>query len=139
MTKVTGKFQITLPKAVVDRCGIRVGDELELRPIGRSIQIDRRTAPDARNQAFAAPGSGSSRITHLRVPLVPCQPCTAQRRQRQKLLPDPRFGDAAAREFIYGSRANVHLGDCNHGELRWGWTRISYSPNSVIFGMSVMT
>ena len=47
MTKVTGKFQITLPKALVDRSGIRVGDELELRPMGRSIQIDRRAAPDA--------------------------------------------------------------------------------------------
>ena len=47
MAKVTGKFQITLPKVLVDRCGIRVGDELELRPIGRSIQIDRRTTRDA--------------------------------------------------------------------------------------------
>lgn len=47
MAKVTGKFQITLPKALVDQCGIRVGDELELRPIGRSIQIDRRTTSDA--------------------------------------------------------------------------------------------
>lgn len=47
MAKVTGKFQITLPKAVVDQCGIRVGDELELRAVGRSIQIDRRLAPDA--------------------------------------------------------------------------------------------
>ena len=47
MAKVTGKFQITLPKALVERCGIRVGDELELRPIGRSIQIDRRTIPHA--------------------------------------------------------------------------------------------
>ena len=46
MAKVTGKFQITLPKALVDRCGIRVGDELELRPVGRSIQIDRRSSPD---------------------------------------------------------------------------------------------
>jgi len=43
MAKVTGKFQITLPKALVEQCGIRVGDELELRPVGRSIQIDRRT------------------------------------------------------------------------------------------------
>lgn len=43
MAKVTGKFQITLPKAVVDRCGIGVGDELDVRPIGRSIQIDRRS------------------------------------------------------------------------------------------------
>jgi len=47
MAKVTGKFQITLPKALVERCGIRVGDELELRSLGRSIQIDRRTIPDA--------------------------------------------------------------------------------------------
>lgn len=47
MAKVTGKFQITLPKVLVERCGIRVGDELELRPIGRSIQIDRRTVRDA--------------------------------------------------------------------------------------------
>jgi bifunctional DNA-binding transcriptional regulator/antitoxin component of YhaV-PrlF toxin-antitoxin module len=46
MAKVTGKFQITLPKALVDQCGIRVGDELDLRPIGRSIQIDRRSGPD---------------------------------------------------------------------------------------------
>ena len=50
MAKVTGKFQITLPKALVDQCGIRVGDELELRSIGRSIQIDRRSAPDATRQ-----------------------------------------------------------------------------------------
>ena len=47
MAKVTGKFQITLPKALVERCGIRVGDELELRSMGRSIQIDRRTTRDA--------------------------------------------------------------------------------------------
>ena len=47
VAKVTGKFQITLPRALVDRCGIRVGDALELRPIGRSIQIDRRPAHDA--------------------------------------------------------------------------------------------
>ena len=47
MAKVTGKFQITLPKALVDQCGIRIGDELKLRPVGRSIHIDRRSAPDA--------------------------------------------------------------------------------------------
>jgi len=46
VAKVTGKFQITLPKALVDQCGIRVGDELELRPIGRSIQINRRPSAD---------------------------------------------------------------------------------------------
>jgi bifunctional DNA-binding transcriptional regulator/antitoxin component of YhaV-PrlF toxin-antitoxin module len=46
MAKVTGKLQITLPKALAGQCGIRVGDELELRPVGRSIQIDRRAAHD---------------------------------------------------------------------------------------------
>lgn len=48
VAKVTGKYQITLPRAVVDRCGIRVGDELELRPIGRSIQIEPRAPVDAK-------------------------------------------------------------------------------------------
>jgi len=47
MAKVTGKLQITLPKALAERCGIRVGDDLELRSVGRSIQIDRRTLRDA--------------------------------------------------------------------------------------------
>jgi AbrB family looped-hinge helix DNA binding protein len=47
MAKVTGKLQITLPKALADRCGIRVGDELEIRGVGRSIQIDRRARQDS--------------------------------------------------------------------------------------------
>ena len=47
MAKVTGKFQITLPKALADRCGIRVGDELQIREVGRAIQIERRNTADA--------------------------------------------------------------------------------------------
>jgi AbrB family looped-hinge helix DNA binding protein len=47
MAKVTGKLQITLPKAVAERCGIRVGDDLDVRSTGRSIQIERRTPSDA--------------------------------------------------------------------------------------------
>ena len=47
MAKVTGKLQITLPKALAERCGIRVGDELEVRSVGGSIQIDRRATRDA--------------------------------------------------------------------------------------------
>ena len=46
MAKVTGKLQITLPKAVAGQCGIRVGDELDVRAMGRSILIDRRAVPD---------------------------------------------------------------------------------------------
>lgn len=46
MAKVTGKLQITLPKALADQSGIRVGDDLDVRLVGRSIQIDRRPASD---------------------------------------------------------------------------------------------
>lgn len=39
MTRVTGKFQITLPKRLVDAYGIRVGDEVQLLAAGESIAI----------------------------------------------------------------------------------------------------
>ena len=39
MTRVTGKFQITLPKQLVEAYGIRVGDELELVAAGDTIAI----------------------------------------------------------------------------------------------------
>ena len=70
MAKVTGKFQITLPKALVDQCGIRVGDELELRPIGRSIQIDLRAPSDA-------PGVSRDRLAHF-------DRATARQRTRER-------------------------------------------------------
>lgn len=39
MARVTGKFQITLPKRLVDSYGIRVGDEVEIVAAGESIAI----------------------------------------------------------------------------------------------------
>ena len=39
MTRVTGKFQITLPKKLVDAYGIRVGDEVSLVAAGEAIAI----------------------------------------------------------------------------------------------------
>ena len=39
MTRVTGKFQITLPKKLVDTYGIHVGDEVELVASGEVIAI----------------------------------------------------------------------------------------------------
>jgi AbrB family looped-hinge helix DNA binding protein len=39
MTRVTGKFQITLPKRLVDAFGISVGDEVELVAAGDAIRI----------------------------------------------------------------------------------------------------
>ena len=39
MSKVTGKFQITLPKRLVDAYGIKVGDEVVLLPAGENISL----------------------------------------------------------------------------------------------------
>ena len=39
MSKITGKFQITLPKRLVDAYGIKVGDEVDLLPAGDSISL----------------------------------------------------------------------------------------------------
>ncbi len=39
MTRVTGKFQITLPKRLVEAFGISVGDEVELVAAGDAIRI----------------------------------------------------------------------------------------------------
>ena len=39
MTRVTGKFQITLPKRLVDAFGIRVGDEVDLIAAGDVIEV----------------------------------------------------------------------------------------------------
>lgn len=39
MAKVTSKLQVTLPKAVADRYGIRPGDEIEWVPTGEAIRV----------------------------------------------------------------------------------------------------
>jgi len=39
MARVTGKFQITLPKRLVDAYGIKVGDDVELLAAGERIAI----------------------------------------------------------------------------------------------------
>jgi AbrB family looped-hinge helix DNA binding protein len=45
--KVTSKLQVTVPKAVADRVGIRPGDDLEWIVEGRSIRL-RRVRDDRR-------------------------------------------------------------------------------------------
>jgi AbrB family looped-hinge helix DNA binding protein len=73
MAKVTGKFQITLPKALAERCGIRVGDDLELRPVGRSIQIDKRARRDVSDLR-------RDRLAHF-------DQATTRQRARERTLP----------------------------------------------------
>jgi AbrB family looped-hinge helix DNA binding protein len=39
MAKVTSKLQLTVPKAIADRYGIRPGDDLEWVPAGNTIRV----------------------------------------------------------------------------------------------------
>ena len=39
MSKVTSKLQVTIPKAIADRYGIKPGDEIEFRPAGEIIRV----------------------------------------------------------------------------------------------------
>ena len=39
MAKVTSKLQVTLPKAIADRFGIRAGDDIEWRVEGNAIRV----------------------------------------------------------------------------------------------------
>jgi AbrB family looped-hinge helix DNA binding protein len=40
MSKVTSKLQVTVPKAIAERFGIRPGDEIEFRAAGDAIRIE---------------------------------------------------------------------------------------------------
>ena len=40
MSKVTSKLQVTLPKALADRYGIRPGDEITFREAGDAIRVE---------------------------------------------------------------------------------------------------
>jgi AbrB family looped-hinge helix DNA binding protein len=40
MSKVTSKLQVTLPKALADKYGIRPGDEIEWKPAGDAIRVE---------------------------------------------------------------------------------------------------
>ena len=47
MAKVTSKLQVTVPKAIADRFGIRPGDDIEWRAEGNAIRVLPRKGEDA--------------------------------------------------------------------------------------------
>jgi AbrB family looped-hinge helix DNA binding protein len=52
MAKVTSKYQVTVPKAIADRYGIRPGDHIEWAPAGdviRVIPIGKKASPEDRD------------------------------------------------------------------------------------------
>jgi AbrB family looped-hinge helix DNA binding protein len=46
MARLTSKYQLTLPKAVAERAGLRPGDEVDCEPAGEIIRVrsKKRTA-----------------------------------------------------------------------------------------------
>ena len=59
MSKITGKFQITLPRQLADTYGIKVGDEIEFLPAGDNISL----VPSRRAQVAAA--NPQERLSHF--------------------------------------------------------------------------
>lgn len=39
MSKVTSKLQVTIPKAIAEKYGIKPGDEIEFQPAGEVIRV----------------------------------------------------------------------------------------------------
>jgi len=48
MSKVTSKYQVSIPKALADKIGIRVGDELEWEDAAGALRARVATAPTSR-------------------------------------------------------------------------------------------
>ena len=79
MAKVTSKLQVTVPKAIADRYGIRPGDDIEWQPAGGVINVlpaGKQTAPVL------------SRDARLRL----YDSATLRQRRRQKGRTKPRRG-----------------------------------------------
>lgn len=53
MAKVTSKLQLTVPKAIADRYGIRPGDHLDLIPAGDAIRVVRSRVDNGQGRSIA--------------------------------------------------------------------------------------
>ncbi|HKV41719.1 MAG TPA: AbrB/MazE/SpoVT family DNA-binding domain-containing protein [Blastocatellia bacterium] len=50
MAKVTSKLQVTIPKAIAHRYGIRPGDDIEWTPAGEAIRVLPHRPPSQKNR-----------------------------------------------------------------------------------------
>lgn len=88
MTRVTGKFQITLPKRLAETYGIKVGDEIELMAAGETISI----VPAGGSRSTL---SASDRLRHF-------DEATERQRARERARPlEPASERGWAREDLY--------------------------------------
>jgi AbrB family looped-hinge helix DNA binding protein len=88
MAKVTSKFQVTVPKNVADRYGIRRGDEIEWIPAGDAIRV-----VPARTQTPAADPAARVRLFDQ---------ATERHRRRPSARKRPAGGRGWTREDLYG-------------------------------------
>jgi len=77
MAKVTSKLQLTVPKAIADRYGIRPGDELEWIAAGDSIRVIPANSPG---------GNGHARTAEERLILFDQ---ATERQRRREANPEP--------------------------------------------------
>jgi AbrB family looped-hinge helix DNA binding protein len=95
MGKVTSKLQVTLPKAIADRYGIRPGDEIEWVAAGDVIRV----VPSRRRSARRAPTAQHVSRTRL------FDEATSRQRAREAAIP-PRRATATGRGWtraeLYG-------------------------------------
>lgn len=51
MSRLTSKYQLSLPKAVADRVGLRPGDEIECEPAGDIVRLRPKKVPRATSRS----------------------------------------------------------------------------------------
>ena len=91
MSRITSKLQVTVPKAIADRYGLRPGDEIEWTPAGDAIRI-------------VPPTRGKTRAKDTRARrLAPFDQATERQRERERERPRRgRVGDRGwRREDLY--------------------------------------
>jgi AbrB family looped-hinge helix DNA binding protein len=90
MSKVTSKLQVTIPKALAERYGIRPGDDVDWVPAGDAIRVVPGRAPGAgvdRSERLALFDAATERQVHRQ----------AGKRGRRR----PRAGRGWTREELY--------------------------------------
>jgi AbrB family looped-hinge helix DNA binding protein len=90
MAKVTSKLQVTLPKKLADKFGIKPGDEIEWQASGDAIRVVPSSAPK---------GNIEERLRLF-------EQATARQRERDRLRPLPPEPDRGwTREDLYERRS----------------------------------
>lgn len=89
MSKVTSKLQVTIPKALADRYGIRPGDEIEWQAAGAFLRV-------------IPPGGGRPRLDSAeRLRIFDAATARQRAREAQQAPVEPATDRGWAREELY--------------------------------------